>query len=437
MAFLENLRFFDLDKDRTCVLNVQGPSWIVISRQEAARLRHWQDSGGLALFEVTALEARLTELEHRVPPPVTPTKPPMELYIELLNACNLKCVHCYNRSGDTSRPKYELPFELLLNLLDEAASMGAASITFSGGEPLLRRDIFDLLVAARERHLPTKVITNGVLITPKIAEQLVASSARIDISLEGASATTHDYIRGEGSFVETMKGLDNLINAGGVEHLSCSVVLNRMNRHELASMVDLCQKYQAKRLQLIFPAYQGRAVNVWDNLCMPRRELGELCIEIFDLKQSLTGKLEIENEIVSTAIATLLFGGEANRFSCSVCSQLRVDYEGNVHPCAFFSTSKYQYGNLLSAGSLRAVLQQASPVVREIEEALFCRADRVQQVAKCSWRGYCGGGCMADATHRDDTVWGVGNLCCDIRQNLYLHIIRRMTSAGEVCHASI
>jgi radical SAM protein with 4Fe4S-binding SPASM domain len=432
----ERLRIFDLTEERACVLDPAGPAWLLVQRDAADRLRRWQQGAILEPADSSHLADELAAIARPTALNAPVGQPQKQLYIELLNACNLRCSHCYNHSGDPTRPRYKLDYDMLIRLFDEAVDMGVSSVTFSGGEPLMRRDLFDLIAAARERKFLVKIVTNGTLITPAKAEKLAASGAYLDMSLEGATAETHDRLRGAGSFEKSMRGLDNLRAAGGVPYLIFSMVMNRANRHELDAMVALCRRHGVAMLQVLFLTYQGRAIGAWDDLHLSRGEVGELCTEVFDLQQALSGEIVVENEVVSTALKALIFGGRAGNYSCSVGSQYRIDYAGNVHPCAFFDNPRYAYGNLAQAGSLRAALVQAAPIVQDLSRALYHRAENVEQVAQCAWRGYCGGGCMADASHRGGSIWGVGKLCCDIREKLFLHILRKMAGAREAAHAA-
>ncbi len=297
--------------------------------------------------------------------------PERQIYIELGNVCNLRCVHCYNNSGTTGQPPRLLTSELIASILGEARQLGFKGVVFSGGEPLLRHDLFDLIALAQGLGLLTKVITNGTLITPKVVQRLRHLNAHIDISLEGATPSSHDRIRGQGSFAGVLRGIECLLAAGCVGHLALSVVLNHFNQYDLPRIVELCHRYQVSRLQLIFPVRQGRALENWDDICLSRSDLSRLCREIFTMQQSLLGRVQIENEVVSTAVDALLFGGRATNYACSACRQLRVDYDGNVYPCAFFDHPTYQLGNVITAGSLQQAIHTAHTTVHEIDAAFI------------------------------------------------------------------
>ena len=123
------------------------------------------------------------------------------------NRCNLKCAHCYQDAGDATAK--ELSTEEAHALIDGIARAGFKVMIFSGGEPLMREDIFDLVSYARDAGLAPVFGTNATLITPDIAKRLKAAGARaMGISLDSLDPAEHDAFRGvEGAYAATLAGL--------------------------------------------------------------------------------------------------------------------------------------------------------------------------------------------------------------------------------------
>ena len=108
--------------------------------------------------------------------------------------CNLECRHCYIESSPAATSR-ELSTDEARALIDDLAALGAPVVLFSGGEPLLRDDVYDLAAYASARGLRPSLSTNGTLITPEVAARLKdAGFAYVGVSLDGAEAT-HDYFR--------------------------------------------------------------------------------------------------------------------------------------------------------------------------------------------------------------------------------------------------
>ncbi|MGA7075244.1 MAG: radical SAM protein [Halobacteriota archaeon] len=132
--------------------------------------------------------------------------PPHLISYAVTRKCNLKCKHCY--SDATEEPASdELSTEESKRLLDEIADWGIKLLIFDGGEPLCRDDFLDIARYASLKGLRVVIGSNGILINPKVAEQLKSSGIMaVQISLDGAKSQTHDWFRGEeGSFNKAME----------------------------------------------------------------------------------------------------------------------------------------------------------------------------------------------------------------------------------------
>src|SRR6185312_13579370 len=124
---------------------------------------------------------------------------PICLTWELTYACNLACVHCLSSSG--RRDSRELSTAQCRAVIDELERMRVFYVNIGGGEPTVRPDFWDLVDYATAHHVGVKFSTNGVRITPDVAERLAASDyVDVQISLDGATAEVNDAVRGPGSF---------------------------------------------------------------------------------------------------------------------------------------------------------------------------------------------------------------------------------------------
>jgi MoaA/NifB/PqqE/SkfB family radical SAM enzyme len=128
--------------------------------------------------------------------------------------CNLKCVHCYSESENREYDG-ELNKEESLRFLDSLADFRAPVVLFSGGEPLIRKDLFELISHARSKGMRAVVSTNGTLITEDVALKLKdAGLSYVGVSLDGLR-DRHDYFRGlKGAFDRSVEGIRACIKAG-------------------------------------------------------------------------------------------------------------------------------------------------------------------------------------------------------------------------------
>ena len=118
------------------------------------------------------------------------------VFWNLTDRCNLSCTHCYSKSGPGRTTEGELTTAEAFGVIDDLAAMGVPLILFTGGEPLMREDLWELARHARSRGLKMALSTNGTLITPEVARKIQECGIEYaGISLDGARAETHDRFR--------------------------------------------------------------------------------------------------------------------------------------------------------------------------------------------------------------------------------------------------
>ena len=137
---------------------------------------------------------------------------PQNIHIDVTSRCNLKCVHCYVLQGR----KDALSTDDITGFLDQAASMGVMILTFSGGEPFLRGDIFKILAHARQKRFLFRVFTNAVLLDErKIEKLLLLGPLMVGVSVYSMDPAIHDRItKVPGSFLKTRAAVERMAKAG-------------------------------------------------------------------------------------------------------------------------------------------------------------------------------------------------------------------------------
>ena len=175
-------------------------------------------------------------------------------------ACNLKCVHCYAKA--TFGPAAdELTFDEGLALLRDLKDFGVPVVLFSGGEPLMRPDLYDLVAFTVANGMRAVISTNGTLITPEAARRLQELGlSYVGISLDGVEET-HDKFRGEpGSFARAMAGVKNC-RAVGLK-VGLRFTISRLNYREAGAIFDLVEEYHIPRICFYHLVYAGRGTKL-------------------------------------------------------------------------------------------------------------------------------------------------------------------------------
>ncbi len=163
------------------------------------------------------------------------------LAVELTSACNQKCAYCYNAwREDDGRAVGALPSATLIALLDRTLrEVHFDHLTFTGGEPFSRRDLFDILDVCARHQTPFQMISNGGLITDAHAERLAPyKPLSVQVTLNAPDAATHDeVVGGEGHFERTLRGIRTLTKHN-IRVVGC-VVVTRNNAALVGATLDL------------------------------------------------------------------------------------------------------------------------------------------------------------------------------------------------------
>ena len=329
--------------------------------------------------------------------------------------CNLKCKHCYSESGNIS--KAELSTEEAMKVVDQVADFGVTSLAFSGGEPLMRKDFFEVARHAVEAGLYVSLATNGTLLTEENVRKLKEIGVHyVEVSLDGANSTTHDFFRGKsGAFDQTMQGLKNCLKQ---DICTCVAVTGTKNNlTEIPAVLEMSENMGIDRFTLFnfVPVGRGKDIVAADPspqereqlLCYMNKKLSEQHnIAILSTtpqlaRVALQAHSPTEDDIImplahmeatkiskrAKALADFIGGCGAGRFYCAISP------EGNVQPCVFMPLA---VGNLKTEKLEDIWLN--SPVFKELRD----RGNLKGRCGSCEFKFVCGG-CRARAyAYHDD-----------------------------------
>ena len=184
--------------------------------------------------------------------------PPFSLLAELTHRCPLHCVYCSNPLHLTHHDR-ELATEDWRRVLREAAAIGVVQVGFSGGEPLVRPDLEELVGLARELGLYTNLITSGIGLTAARAGALAASGLNsVQLSIQASEAGLADRVAGYKA--HKLKAEAARLVREAELPLTMNVVLHRLNIDHLQGIIDLCLEWGAERLELANTQYYGWAL---------------------------------------------------------------------------------------------------------------------------------------------------------------------------------
>jgi Fe-coproporphyrin III synthase len=267
------------------------------------------------------------------------------------NRCNLRCQHCYINAEDQSYEN-EITTEEAKIFIQDLADSQVPVLLFSGGEPLMRKDLFELIQLASTKGLRPVLSTNGTLITPQVAQQLRdAGIMYVGVSIDG-KPETHDFFRNkEGSFIAALQGIRESQKAG--LKTGIRMTLTKSNFHDLPSIFDLVEKENIPRFCIYHLVYAGRAVDsAMEDLSHEEMQtvVEYICQRVYDFAKRgvKTEVLTTDNHADGIYLYHKILKAQPERSQeimklltlhggCSAGTKFsNVGPTGDVHPCQFW-----------------------------------------------------------------------------------------------------
>ncbi len=321
--------------------------------------------------------------------------PPLNTYyIYLTGGCNLACRHCwiaptFEASGGTGQC---LDYWLYEIAIAEGLPLGLKSIKFTGGEPLLHPDFVQMVEHATEQGLNTVLETNGTLITPTLAHHLkeITSLGFISVSLDGATSSSHDYMRNvPGSFERAQQGILDLIDAGYRPQVIMSLFPGNVD--EMETLVRWAEKIGcgSVKFNLLQPSGRGEQMKErgeWLNI-EQLVQLGQWVEK--DLQQSVSIPVSYSWPMAFHGISRLLRNrGEI----CNIEHILGILATGHLAMCGIGTQEKELVFGQLGQETVRDVWIN-NLALRKIRDTIKLPLDGV--CSHCVHQKLCKGNCLA------------------------------------------
>lgn len=326
------------------------------------------------------------------------------------NKCNMHCKHCYRNSG--IKAERELNTLEGKKLIDEVKKAGFKIMIFSGGEPLIREDIYELIEYASNSGLRPVIGSNGTLITEEIAKKLKDSGAMgIGISLDSLNSKKHDEFRGfKSAWVEAVKGMKNC-KAVGLPFQIHSTVM-KWNKDEILNITNFGMGLGAVAHHIFFLVPTGRGETIEDQSLTPFQY--EKLLKDIMIKQK-----QVDIELKPTCAPQFMrIANELNmrprfRRGCLAgVSYCIVSPVGDVQPCAYLDKP---------IGNVREVpfseLWRDSPVFKELRTLEY-----EGKCGECEYKKSCGG-CRARAAFYNDGDYMASDEVCLYSANEKVKVI--------------
>ena len=339
----------------------------------------------------------------------------------ITRACNLKCVHCYAHATEGSTSD-EMSTAEGLKMIDDLAAFGAPVLLFSGGEPLVRKDMPELAAYAVEKGMRAVISTNGTLIDRPAAQRLKQIGlSYVGISLDGLEPV-NDHFRGvKGAFNKALRGIRNCQEAG--IKVGLRFTINKRNAQEIPGIFDLLEEMEIPRVCFYHLVYAGRGSQLVEE-DLTHEETRAAVDLIIDRTQALHAKgkpkevltvdnhadgpylymrMLKENPRRAAEVLELLKMNEGNNSGRGIGC---VSWDGNVYADQFWR--HYSFGNVRQRPFSQIWTQPEDPLLLQLKE----KKKYVQgRCATCRWLDICGGNFRVRAEALSGNVWAPDPAC--------------------------
>ncbi|WAC04864.1 MAG: radical SAM protein [Methanoregula sp.] len=354
------------------------------------------------------------------------------VFWNITDRCNLSCEHCYSRSGPDRDVAGELTTAEAIAFIDDMAGFEIPLILFTGGEPLLRHDIWELAGHAAANGIKTALSTNGTLITAENARKIKESGIEYaGISLDGATAETHDRFRNApGAFDRTIAAFARCREAG--VRCGVRVTLTKENFGELNDLIDLSRSLGASRFCLYWLVPSGRGSDSYSRIQLGSHEVTEALSLLYRKAQEIPpDEMEFLTVDAPQDCIHLLKSMERDgspdledaknllkslKGGCSAGNRAaNVDPRGNVYPCQFARLPVFFIGNIRTRPFSVLWTDVSNPILSRFRDKT---GDIGGKCRTCGYFNLCGGGCRVRAFAATGDV-SAGDPFCFINQDVW------------------
>ena len=335
--------------------------------------------------------------------------------------CNLKCIHCYAHAKAGHRDN-ELTTEEGKGLIADLASMGAPVLLFSGGEPMMRKDLPELAAYAIERGMRAVISTNGTLIDPAAAKVFKdIGLSYVGISIDGHQAINDKFRGVPGAFDAAMKGIENC-QAEGIK-VGLRFTINKFNADDVPYLFDLLEEREIPRICFYHLVYAGRGTTlVHDDLSHEEtRRTVDLIMdrtkrlhdkgkpkEVLTVDNHADGpylylRMRREDPERAEQVLELLKMNEGNNSGRGIGC---VSWDGEVHADQFWRHRSF--GNIRQRPFSEIWTDPSDPLMKQLKDK---KAHVKGRCARCQWLDICGGNFRVRAEAVTGDIWAPDPAC--------------------------
>jgi SynChlorMet cassette radical SAM/SPASM protein ScmF len=339
------------------------------------------------------------------------------LYFYLTEGCNLRCRHCWIEPPHQSEKRQypALDPELFRHIVSQAKPLGLSGVKLTGGEPLMHPRFGEVLEIIRQEAVELTVETNGVLCSTEMVQDLRRSNLRhISVSLDGADADTHEWVRGvKGCFDAAVSGIQNLVAAGIRPQIIMSLM--RRNVGQIERFVLLAESLGASsvKFNIVQPTARGiKMYRAGETLSIENLvKLGDWVEN--HLSSSVGIRLYYSHPMAFRSLGRM-YGRQGDGCgNCNITHILGVLADGSYALCGIGMTVQEMIFGHAERDTLADVWKR-TPILNEVRKGLPGRLGGI--CGDCLMKGVCRGYCLAQNFNNTRNLWAPFWYCEEARR---------------------
>jgi len=346
-------------------------------------------------------------------------RPPRMLTLAITGACNLRCVHCWVDAGVPDSSSH-VPEARLRRVIGEFAALDGEGIRLTGGEPLCHPAWRDLLEFAGETGFRRIALQTNVMLLAdedvELLRDLDFPGLSIQVSMDGATAASHDLVRGPGSFSATVEGIRRLARAGLGPRISLFMTEMRHNLEELPALLEFADREGVGSFSAGTLVRCGRAGEE-GGIAPPGPKQYRRLLERYDADPRFR---KLYEKLGSVAILEWRTA-EAESACGECCTFVENPYlspGGRLYPCVLFHSDDFAVSGVFEK-NLAAAFEEGIPLWVSLRQISRRRAEAIAKCRQCPEKSACAGGCLGRAWGSTGDLWAVDDRC-DLRRALRL-----------------
>lgn len=322
---------------------------------------------------------------------------PRFITLEITTACNKRCSYCYH-SENNLKNKRHISNSLLKDVFTFIVNNGIQGVAITGGEPVLYPNFSYLIKELYKIVNSITVFTNGIGLHDGLYESIAEDRIYVNYSFD------YDDIR-------NFEILENMMSFIPTNNLKVSLVYNGQEIEDFVECIRHIRKLFSGEIQINYAQFKGHAIYS-DRVVSRMIELSKRLI-----KYNQTEALRIEGQYISAPVNSYFHQYKESSFNCSICNNLKIDIDGNIFPCPFFTELKYCIGSVKNYSEPQKLSDNI--ILKNMKKKLFSRIYS-GKCSICKWNKLCGGGCLLCLETGDES--GVNQISCLLNFAIYNYI---------------